>query len=152
MQAVFIELAAAVTDVVRTVGEPARIIAFAHDAGTEQIAVQALAPDFDARAIRRGSPPIVQLPRQELLASLREHYVVARLQSLIYSSLMVESNMRLRHMDGAVRRLDEDSERLQAQRNRLRQEEITRKIETIMLSSELDAASVAPRSRTRGVQ
>ena len=82
-----------------------------------------------------GNPPRINLPPAELLSELSERYLVLRLQDLLYGSLLVENEYRLRHMDAAIRRLDENSMGLRSKRNRLRQEEITEEIEILMLSA-----------------
>jgi len=83
-----------------------------------------------------GHPPRINLPPADLLSDLSERYLVARLQDLLYGSLLAENEHRLRHMDAAIRKLDENSLGLHSRRNRLRQEEITEEIEIIMLSAE----------------
>ena len=49
---------------------------------------------------------------------------------------MAENQLRMQHMDSAVRRLEKTSAELVHKRNILRQEEITEEIEVIMLSVE----------------
>ena len=83
-----------------------------------------------------GTPPQLDLPPEALLPELGEQHLLAQLQAVLYAALAAENEKRLRHMDAAIRRLDEDSARLTVQRNRLRQEEITEEIEVIMLSVE----------------
>jgi len=83
-----------------------------------------------------GNPPRINLPPTDLLNDLSERYLVARLQELLYGSLLAENEHRLRHMDAAIRKLDENSLGLRSRRNRLRQDEITEEIEIIMLSAE----------------
>ena len=48
---------------------------------------------------------------------------------------MAESRQRMAHLEGAVQRLDEQSEALHRQENILRQEEIIEEIEVILLSA-----------------
>ncbi len=93
---------------------------------------------FPPKSARRtaGNRPQINLPPQRLLVDLSERYLILRLQGLLYGSLLAENEQRLRHMDGALRKLDEDRTSLRSRRNRLRQEEITEEIEIIMLSAE----------------
>jgi F-type H+-transporting ATPase subunit gamma len=83
----------------------------------------------------QGSAPRIHLPANDLLAELSERCLVSRLQNLLYGSLLAENEYRLRHMDAAIRKLDENAAGLRSRRNRLRQEEITEEIEIIMLSA-----------------
>ncbi|TAK81046.1 MAG: F0F1 ATP synthase subunit gamma [Betaproteobacteria bacterium] len=92
-------------------------------------------PEIASPAAARN-PPRIHLPPAELLTELSERYLVSRLQGLLYGSLLAENEHRLRHMDSAIRKLEDNSAGLRSRRNRLRQEEITEEIEIIMLSSE----------------
>ena len=49
---------------------------------------------------------------------------------------MVENHSRLQHMEGAVRHLDDQVEKLRRKSNIFRQEEITEEIEVILLTAE----------------
>lgn len=64
-----------------------------------------------------------------------EQYLFATLHEIAYVSLMAENQRRLRHLDGAVRHLDEQSAVLARRSNSLRQEEIIEEIEVILLGS-----------------
>jgi F-type H+-transporting ATPase subunit gamma len=63
-----------------------------------------------------------------------DHILFAALQALLYSSLMAEHRHRLRHLDGALKRIDERSRALTLRRNLWRQEEITEEIELVLLN------------------
>jgi F-type H+-transporting ATPase subunit gamma len=106
----------------------------APEAGSVQTMPLAPLPEKRDAGARRSAPQL-NLPSAELLAELAERYLLARLQALLYGSLMAENERRLRQMDAAIRRLDEDSARLRARANALRQEEITEEIEIIALSA-----------------
>ena len=80
-------------------------------------------------------PPLLNLPAEELLIDLTDHYLLAALHQMLYTSLMVENRRRLTHLEGAVKHMDEKSSDLAQQCNRLRQEEIIEEIEVILLSS-----------------
>jgi F-type H+-transporting ATPase subunit gamma len=79
-------------------------------------------------------PPLLNLPPAEFLRRLVEHYLFAALHELLYSSLMAEHQHRLRHLESALRRVDERVHALELRRNLSRQEEITEEIELILLN------------------
>jgi F-type H+-transporting ATPase subunit gamma len=83
-----------------------------------------------------GFPPVINLSPARLLAELAEHYLFAALHEILYLSLMAENQRRTRHLDGAVRHLDQSLERLQYRSNQLRQEEIIEEIEVILLNAD----------------
>lgn len=80
-------------------------------------------------------PPDLTLDPPAFAQGLIEQYLFARLHELLYSSLMVENQVRVQHMEAAVERLDRSFSELTRRRNILRQEEITQEIEVIMLSA-----------------
>jgi F-type H+-transporting ATPase subunit gamma len=79
-------------------------------------------------------PQLNLLPRQFLL-ELTDHYLFAALHEMLYTALMAENQARVSHLEGAVRRLDEESAELARRSNALRQEEIIEEIEVILLSA-----------------
>ncbi len=87
----------------------------------------------------RGYPPQLQLDPDQLFGELVDHYLFAALHGLFYTSLMAENRQRIAHLEGALKRMDEELGQLTRQRNSLRQEEITEEIEVILLSSEAPA-------------
>ena len=120
------------------------LIAFAHDADTTKPRVVTLDPIArEERLGGAGNPPRLNLPPRVLLAELAERHLLARLLSLLYTSLFAENSRRLRHLDAAVRKLDDQVAGLRARSNLLRQEEITEEIEVIMLSAERMLESAA---------
>jgi F-type H+-transporting ATPase subunit gamma len=68
---------------------------------------------------------------------ITEQYLYAVLCQIFYGSLMAENERRMRHMENALTRIDEQSEQLRRRSNGLRQEEITEEIEVITMSSAL---------------
>jgi F-type H+-transporting ATPase subunit gamma len=78
---------------------------------------------------------LVHLSPQAFLGALLDHYLYSVLHELIYVSLMAEKLKRVRHLEGAVRHLDEKSSALLRKSNALRQEEIIEEIEAILLST-----------------
>ena len=80
-------------------------------------------------------PPLLNLTPHEFFAGLTEHYLVALLHWMLYTSLMAENRQRVSHLDGAIRHLDNQSLQLTHLYNVLRQEEIIEEIEVILLSA-----------------
>lgn len=102
------------------------------------IAIKRLLPPFQRQLHTPPShphPPLMNLPAEELLIDLTDHYLLAALQEMLYTSLMVENRRRVTHLEGAVKHMDEESSDLARQCNTLRQEEIIEEIEVILLSS-----------------
>jgi F-type H+-transporting ATPase subunit gamma len=115
--------------------------------GREEVGIVArqLLPPFQGLAPGPFYPhaPLLNLTPRALLLELTEHYLYAALHEILYTSLMAESTVRVRHLDGAVRHLDEQSARLLRRSNALRQEEIIEEIEVILLSAaSLDQAGL----------
>jgi F-type H+-transporting ATPase subunit gamma len=114
------------------------------------IAVNRLLPPFQQLLNEPPSdpdPPLTNLPAEELLIDLADHYLFAALHRMLYTSLMVENRRRVTHLEGAVKHMDEESDELRRQCNTLRQEEIIEEIEVILLSSsELDDGPGAERT------
>jgi F-type H+-transporting ATPase subunit gamma len=108
------------------------------DAETEAVRrVQLLPPFQDTGAT--GAPPHPYPPRLNLtpadfLDALIQHYLFAALHGLLYSSLMAEHQQRVRHLEGALERIEGRVRELKERLNLLRQEEITEEIELILLN------------------
>jgi len=79
-------------------------------------------------------PPLLNLPSAELRPQLFEQYLFALFYGIFYLSFMAENHERLRHMDGALNKLQDEEHRLRQASNSLRQEAITEELEVIMLS------------------
>ncbi len=120
----------------RAGARPLRVTVFHHEAQGEDVRTSVLQPFQQPGATRRGfaSPPRLSLDPVVFANGLVEQYLFARLHELLYTSLMVENQIRVQHMDSAVQRLERKSAELLRRRNTLRQEEITEEIEVIMLS------------------
>lgn len=95
---------------------------------------QALWPIRSVSSTRKINPPLTLSPASEVAANVAEHYLYHRLLALLLCSIRIENHMRLNQMETALRHLEQGSENLQRQRNRLRQEEIVEEIE-LMISS-----------------
>jgi F-type H+-transporting ATPase subunit gamma len=80
-------------------------------------------------------PPLLNVPAEEFLADLVDHYLFAALNNMLYTSLMAENERRVSHLEGAVRHLEQESGELTRKCRALRQEEIIEEIEVILLSA-----------------
>ena len=102
------------------------------------IRVAALLPPFDPQreiASTRRDPPLLNVAPETFMLDLVDHYLFAALNHMLYSSLMAENQRRVRHLEGAVRHLDQSSTDLARKCRSLRQEEIIEEIEVILLSA-----------------
>lgn len=80
-------------------------------------------------------PPRLTLEPEVFFTELVRHYLFAALHAGFFTSLMAEHQQRVKHLENATRRLDEQAAGLLQKSNVLRQEEITEEIEEIMLGS-----------------
>ena len=116
---------------------PISLTAIHHDEDAKDVVIKKLLPPFHGRAATPppfSHPPLLNLSPAEFLLELTDHYLFAVLHQLLYNSLMAENYRRVRHLEGAVRHLDEETAKLGRQGNALRQEEIIEEIEVILLS------------------
>jgi F-type H+-transporting ATPase subunit gamma len=109
-----------------------------HALDAEEIGSNRLIPPFEQ--FRNGQkrfpyPPILNLQPQAFFLELTDQYVFAALHKALYDSLLAENDQRVRHLEGAVRNLDDRSTELRRKCNALRQEEIIEEIEVILLST-----------------
>jgi F-type H+-transporting ATPase subunit gamma len=116
---------------------PLGLYALYHEAAGGILARRLLPPRWRLSAHGRhlSHPPELNLPPHRFLLELTDHYLFAALHEMLYTSLMAENQLRVSHLEGAVRRLDEQSAQLARRSNRLRQEEIIEEIEVILLSA-----------------
>ena len=111
---------------------------FHHDPDDRQVIVTEVLPCFEHC---RGAPPrfshapLTYVPPQTFFGALLDHYLFSVLHEIMYVSLMAENLRRVRHLEGAVRHLDDKSAALLRECNALRQEEIIEEIEVILLSA-----------------
>ncbi|HXZ48927.1 MAG TPA: F0F1 ATP synthase subunit gamma [Usitatibacter sp.] len=115
---------------------PALTIA-SHEAGGGPARVHirpAFAPPRPARPAFT-EPPRLYLDPPAFFRELADHHLFAVLHGMFYDALLAENELRLQHLEGALRRIDEARERLVARRNAMRQEEMTEEIEVILLSA-----------------
>ena len=108
------------------------------DAEIEQVLCDPLLPPFrslpPASGATRPFPPRLNLGPAAFLTALVEHVLFAGLHALLFGSLIAEHQQRVRHLEGALQRVDSRAEELGQLRNLLRQEEITEEIELILLN------------------
>lgn len=103
------------------------------------IVLRKLIPPFHGYAdkpVKFPSPPVLNLTPPEFLIELSDHYIYAVLHEIFYDSLLAENQRRIRHLEGAVRHLDDRSARLNRQFNARRQQDIIEEIEVILLSAD----------------
>jgi F-type H+-transporting ATPase subunit gamma len=112
-----------------------------HSDKSDTVVRQLLPPFLDgpARPAPFSFPPLLQEEPLAFLSQLADHYLLAVLYEIFYTSLMAENDARLAHLGSALRHLDEQSEELARQDNILRQEEIIEEIEVLLLSSGPDS-------------
>jgi F-type H+-transporting ATPase subunit gamma len=107
--------------------------------------------DPDTRALRRVNPlavlhsrraplgpfaPRIYSPPSQVAQELVEQYLPALLLEVASSSFMAENRERLRHMEGALDRLEDDLRSEGRRLSAFRQEEITEEIEILLLGAE----------------
>jgi F-type H+-transporting ATPase subunit gamma len=111
---------------------------FHHDPDDQQVISTGVLPPFERyrdAAPRFAHAPLTQLPPQAFFGALLDHFLFSVLHEIMYVSLMAENLQRVRHLEGAVRHLDDKSAALLRKCNALRQEEIIEEIEVILLST-----------------
>ena len=110
-----------------------------HDFEKNRTLKRQLLPPFQQsmqKNIEYSSPPMLNMEPTDFLVELIDHYLFAVLHEIFYTSLMAENQSRFRHMEGAVRHLDDETVKLKRESNIFRQEEITEEIEVILLTAE----------------
>ncbi len=103
---------------------------------SNQLSKQELLPPFREfeRSRASGATPVLNLNPEKLLLGLGEHYLFACLQQLLYLSLMAENQLRIAHLQGAIKKLEQQLLELQRGVNRMRQEAIVEEIEIILIN------------------
>ncbi len=115
-------------------GEPLGLVSVAN--GIEGLRRTALLPFEPPRGALRAAVPELNLPAETFVREFVDHYLDAALHSIFATSLLSENRARLAHMTVAIDRLDENVSTFARRIHRLRQEEITREVEIILLSTE----------------
>ncbi len=117
-----------------------------HHAGQAVKATSLLPPfqDLPASPQSLRGDPFLYLQPSVFIAELTDHYLFAALHALFYSALYAEHQKRIQHLEGALKRLDDQCDQLKRRRNVLRQEEITEEIEQILLSAQAMNPEIEP--------
>jgi F-type H+-transporting ATPase subunit gamma len=108
------------------------------DPEADQVLCDPLLPPF--RSLPNDAAPAypfaprLNLAPEPFLVTLLEQYLFAALHAILFGSLMAEHQQRVRHLEGALQRVDGRVRELRQRRNLLRQEEITEEIELILLN------------------
>jgi F-type H+-transporting ATPase subunit gamma len=112
--------------------------ALIHGVGPAPLQTKQLLPPFQGLppAEAHAYPPLMYLSPAEFYGELLKHYLGAVLGHLLHASLLAENDQRVRHLEGAIQRLEEKTSDLERRSRALRQEEITEEIEIILLSVE----------------
>jgi F-type H+-transporting ATPase subunit gamma len=107
-----------------------------HNDEPSKIIFQRLLPPEEACLLpRRGHPPMLYSQPDRFFSDFLQHYLLFGLTQFCTSSLLAENEYRIRHLEGAVHRLDERLATLSSRARTLRQEEIIEEIEIILLGS-----------------
>lgn len=113
------------------------ISALYHDDASGEVRLRQLLPlKPPSKPSSFSHAPLLNLDSTLFLSQLTDQYLYAVLHEVFYASLLAENHQRLEHMDGALRRIEKDEEKLRLRYNALRQEEIIEEIEIIMLSAD----------------
>jgi F-type H+-transporting ATPase subunit gamma len=115
-------------------GEPLGLVSVAN--GIEGLQRTALLPFEPPRGALRAAIPDLNLSPATFVREFLDHYLDAALHGVFASSLLSENRARLGHMTVAIDRLDENVGTFARRIHRLRQEEITREVEMVLLSTE----------------
>jgi F-type H+-transporting ATPase subunit gamma len=129
-------LVAELTGLQGTLG-PSTVYAIYHSVGEDLVTRPLLPPYWQGgeQAARHRHPPLLNLPPEDFIVGLTEHYLFAALHAMLYASLLAENQVRVSHLEGAVTYLDDESQRITHRCHTLRQEEIIEEIEVILLSA-----------------
>lgn len=109
-----------------------------HKVDGGRILVRRLFPTFQAyldEPQHFPCPPVLNQDPGDFLIELSDHYLYAAMHEIFYTSLLAENRRRVQHLEGAVKHLENESEKLKRQYNARRQEEIIEEIEVILLSA-----------------
>jgi F-type H+-transporting ATPase subunit gamma len=105
---------------------------------SDQLVEETLVPPFAGQATtgrRFANPPLLNLPPAEFLLELIDHFLLAKINHVLNTSLMAENTRRVTHLENAVRHLSEQSAELNRKSRSLRQEEIVEEIEVILINA-----------------
>lgn len=115
-----------------------KLIAVYERNGSGEVAAELILPPFLDRigaSPVRSTPPLLNLEPVDFFLGLVDQYLLARMHEIVYAALMNENQLRIQHLDGAVRHLDDRIAGLERKSAQLRQEEIIEEIEVILLGA-----------------
>jgi F-type H+-transporting ATPase subunit gamma len=134
IDAVLIAVLRHVSAVERRLSVPIALSTIAN--GRDGIEVTAILPFEPPKLTHAGvCVPELNLAPNVFVRAFADSYVDAALHGVFATSLLSENRARLVHMTTAIDRLDETTAALRRQVHRLRQEEITQEVETILLGT-----------------
>ena len=105
----------------------------------QEVSFVSLLPPFqsiETSSTSNAYPPILNMTEERFLSELVNQYLLVQITEALYSSTMAENQHRVRHLDSAVNRINEEVDTLDKKGRLLRQEEITEEIEVILLSTQ----------------
>jgi F-type H+-transporting ATPase subunit gamma len=102
---------------------------------TEGVVHAAILPFAPPAGAAAGPLPDFYLRREIFVRDFIDQYVDATLHEAFCTSLSAENRARMAHMTAALEHVEQRDAELRQRANRLRQEEITETIETILLST-----------------
>jgi len=109
-----------------------------HNSQHDELSIEKLIPPFEGTHYKKTdytAPPILNMTAIDFFLELTEHYLFNSLHKILYTSLMVENQRRIQHLENATHHLDEKTDELKHKINALRQEEIIEEIEVILLNA-----------------
>jgi F-type H+-transporting ATPase subunit gamma len=118
------------------------LIAVYHDLNTNQVKHRQIIPHplLPQQTKEEVPPPLLNLSAELFFSKMLEQYLLAVLYEIIYISSLSENRRRLQHLEGAVKHLDEQTQKLHRKSQIHRQEEITEELEVILLNTGFDDA------------
>ena len=100
----------------------------------ESVSIDAILP-FEPPSGSPLRPPSLNLPPAVFVRRFIDQYIDVKLHDAFATSLLAENRARLQHMTAALARVDEHLGDLEHRSRRLRQEEITEEVETLLLAT-----------------
>lgn len=136
--AVLQRLVARIEDIVDR-GAATQLSVLHHGGSSGGILCTRVIPAFEdlPAAPATACPPKLYVDAETLLAGLVEQYLFAVLHDIFFTSLLIEHQRRVQHLEGATQRLEQTVEELSRRNNTLRQEEITEELQVILLGADL---------------
>lgn len=112
-----------------------------HDGTDNKVHVLEPLSWLQSNGTKYSNPPKLNVDPNQFLTRFLQNYILAVLQYVFYGSLLCENIFRLRHLEDAVRRMEQRQCELKRKTNAVRQEEITEELEIIMLTRNRSATT-----------